>query len=102
MDKWVSILLSAENMWEDSRERMTAAEYPMTEQYRIDRDFYKAQRIYDLYGYEWFRRFIDRCPHIHHLLDDYVPCRKEPQQYQCTMFCHKYDFEKGCTLNATE
>jgi len=31
MDKWISILLTVEHMWEESRERMVAAEYPMTE-----------------------------------------------------------------------
>lgn len=98
MDKWVSILLEVEQMWEESRERAIAARYPMTEQYRIDRDFYKAQRILDLYGYEWFYRFVERCPHIIHLLDDLVPCKREPDLYQCTMFCHKYNFEKGCML----
>lgn len=98
MDKWVNILLEVEQMWEESRERAIAAHYPMTEQYCIDRDFYKAQRILEMYGYEWFRRFIDRCPHIIHLLDDLVPCKREPDLYQCTMFCHKYNFEKGCML----
>lgn len=102
MDKWVSILLTAEEMWENSRERAIAYGYPMTEQYRIERDLYKARRIYDLYGYEWFCQFIERCPHIQNLVDNYVPCEIGPNYHQCTMFCHKYNFEKGCMLYATK
>lgn len=99
------IIVTAEDMWRNSRECAIAralTEDGSYDQYCVERDLYKAKRIFDLYGYEWFRRFIDRCPHIVHLLDDYVPCKQSPDQYQCTMFCHKYNFEKGCTLNATE
>ena len=101
MDEWINILLLSESLWQESREKLIAAELTI-EEYCIRRDLYKAQRIFDLYGYESFRRFVDRCPHIIHLLDEYVPCQYSPDEYQCTMFCHKYDFEKGCTLNATE
>ena len=99
------IIETAEDMWKESREYQISAELIADEdydQYKIDRDLYKARRIFDLYGYDWFCRFIERCPHISHLLDEYVPCKQYPEQYQCTMFCHKYDFKKGCTLNATE
>ena len=102
MDKWISILITAENMWQESREKAVATECYTTDEYCITRDLYKARRIFDLYGYESFRRFVDRCPHIINLVDDYVPCNQLPERYQCTMFCHKYNFEKGCTLNATE
>lgn len=99
------IIETVEDMWKESREYQISAELIADgdyDQYKIDRDLYKARRIFDLYGYDWFCRFIERCPHISHLLDEYVPCKQYPEQYQCTMFCHKYNFEKGCMLNATE
>ena len=69
--------------------------------YRIHRDIYKAERIYSMYGYEYFANFVKQCPHIGGLLDSYVPCMSITQG-QCTVFCHKYSLEKGCTLNATK
>lgn len=100
MDKWVSILLEVEEMWEGSRERMAAAWYPMTEDYRRERDFYKARRILDLYGYDYFRKFVERCPHILDLIEQYgySPC--ETGDGNCSMMCIFYK-NGGCT-NATK
>lgn len=102
MDKWTMIIMEMEDMWHNSIEYKIVPPSYSAKEYRIERDIYKAQRIYDLHGYDYFLRFLRQCPHIIEFMDDYVPCKREPQQYQCTMFCHKYDFEKGCTLNATE
>ena len=78
MDEWINILLLSESLWQESREKLIAAELTI-EEYCISRDLYKARRIFDLYGYEHFRRFVDRCPHIIHLLDEYVPCKYSPE-----------------------
>lgn len=95
------ILQEAEEMWNCSATaNALRSQEASIEEYRRERDAYKARRIYDIHGYDWFRRFVERCPHIQDLLDEHVPCRNE--HYQCTMFCHKYDFEKGCMLNATK
>ena len=85
-------------MWYQSEEYKISK---LEKNYKEIRDIYKAQKIYELYGFEIFGKFVKQCPHIINLLDDYVPCKKE-HNVQCTMFCHKYNFEKGCTLNATE
>lgn len=102
MDKWTTIILEMEDMWHDSAEYKFMPIDISSEDYRKQRDIYKARRIYDMYGFDYFSRFIKQCPHIHNDLDSYVPCLREPHKFQCTMFCHKYDFEKGCMLNATE
>lgn len=96
MDKWISILLTVEEMWENSCERAIAYAYPMTDQYCRDRDMFKARHIYELYGYEYFLQFVNRCPHIHDILGEYLPCRNDGQ---CVIFCKFY--EGGCTY-ATE
>lgn len=96
------ILLDAEDMWAKSAQYKYMPLDTPTEEYRIQRDIFKAERIYSLYGYEYCVRFIKQCPHILPYMDDYVPCIKEPYAYQCTMFCHKYDFEKGCLKYANE
>lgn len=100
MDEWIRVLLTVEEMWEGSRERMIAAQYPMTEDYRRDRDFYKARRILDLYGYDYFRMFVERCPHILDLIEQYgySPC--EQDDGNCSMMCIFYK-NGGCT-NATK
>lgn len=101
MDKWTLILLEAEEMWASSAaaSSLRIKGVPCGT-YAQERDLFKASRIYDLYGYEYFRRFIDRCPHIIDMFDDIVPCSKKDTQ--CSMFCHKYDFERGCTKYANE
>ena len=102
MDKWVNILSEMEDKWHESTEYKYL---PLTidyNEYKIQRDLYKAQQIYETYGMETCMRFINQCPHILPYIDNYVPCKKEPHRYQCSMFCPKYDFKKGCTLNATE
>lgn len=100
MDKWVSILLEVEEMWEGSRERMAAAWYSMTDDYRRERDLYKARRILDMYGYEYFRKFVECCPHIKDLIEQYgySPC--ETGDGNCNMICIFYQ-NGGCT-NATK
>lgn len=70
--------------------------------YDIRRDTYKARQIYALYGYKRFYKFIQERPHIFEIMRDYVPCRNEECQFQCTMFCYKYDKERGCALNVNE
>ena len=95
------ILLEMEDVWHTSEEyKFCPIDMPHNE-YKIKRDCYKAQRIYELYGFEYFGRFVIHCPHIQNLMDDYVPCKRE-QNIQCTMFCHKYDVKKGCMLNAAK
>lgn len=102
MDKWTQIILEMEDMWHNSAEYKYMPLNIPKEDYIKQRDLYKAERIYDLYGYDYFFKFIQSCPSTHEFLDSFVPCKREPHKFQCTMFCHKYDFEKGCTLNATE
>ena len=99
MDKWVRIILEAEDMWAASAEATSLAtkEIPV-EVYKQKRDIFKARRIYDLYGYEYFNQFISRCPHIIDKFNDLVPCNTKDGIANCTMYCHKYDFEKGCVL----
>lgn len=89
MDKWTSILLTVKEMWEVSCEHLLA-DYT-TDEYVRKRDEFKARRIYDLYGYEWFMKFIGRCPHI---AQDFLPCNKNDGQ--CSMLCLNY--KGGCSL----
>ncbi len=99
MDKWTMIIMEMEDMWHNSVEYRVVPSSYTAKEYRIERDIYKAQRIYDLYGYDYFMRFLQQCPHIIEFMDNYVPCKKQgPHQNQCTMFCHRYNLEKGCTL----
>ena len=100
MDEWTRIVLEAEEMWANSAAaRSLSARELDPHDYNRMRDQYKAHRIYTLYGYVRFCQFVERCPHIINDFDDLVPCKRDNQ---CDMFCHKYNFEKGCTLNATE
>lgn len=62
------MLLEMEDMWAVSaEERSLSARGIATEDYTRERDSYKARRIYDLYGEEYFLRFVERCPHIANL-----------------------------------
>ena len=92
----MNILLDMDDMWEKSAEYRLMPLNTDEQTYRQKRDMYKAQRIYSLYGYDFFSRFIKERPHLYDLLDNYVPCNREP--HQCTIFCHKYNKEKGCML----
>lgn len=67
------------------------------QKYRVERDTFKADRIFALYGYDYFLRFVERCPHIQEMMKKYKPC--DQNNGQCTMFCALYK-EGGCT-NAT-
>ena len=69
------------------------------QKYRVERDTFKADRIYALYGYDYFLKFVERCPHIQEMAKTYLPCEREAGA-QCTMFCLNYD-EGGCK-NATK
>ena len=98
MDKWTTILLEVEGMWEaDSYAGYLARIGCDPQYYRQERDMFKADRIYALYGYDYFLRFVERCPHIQEYAKKYKPCDQNNEQ--CTMFCAQY--EGGCT-NATK
>ena len=99
MDKWTLILLEVEGMWEaDSYAQYLGQIGCDPQKYRIERDTFKADRIYALYGYDYFLRFIERCPHIQEMAKKYLPC-KQNKDGQCTIFCINY--EGGCK-NATD
>jgi hypothetical protein len=51
------IVEAVESMWEKSRECIIAKSKSYDE-YCIERDLYKARRIFDLYDYEWFYKFV--------------------------------------------
>ena len=92
------ILLEVEGMWEaDSHAGYLARIGCDPQYYRQERDKYKADRIYALYGYDYFMRFVERCPHIQEYAKKYKPC--DQNNGQCIMFCAQY--KGGCT-NATE
>lgn len=92
------ILLEVEGMREaDSYAGYLARIGCDTQYYRQERDKYKADRIYALYGYDYFMRFVERCPHIQEYAKKYKPC--DQNNGQCIMFCAQY--KGGCT-NATE
>lgn len=99
MDKWTLILLEVESMWEtDSYAAYLGQNGCDLMKYRIERDTFKADRIYALYGYDYFLKFIERCPHIQEMVEKYLPC-EHSENAQCNMFCINY--EGGCK-NATE
>ncbi len=102
MDKWIAIILDMEDCWHESAEYKRLPSTLSEEEYRRIRDVYKAEHIYHMYGFEYFYKFVKLSPHITDLLDEYVPCKRDEEHFQCTMFCHRYDFKKGCMLNATE
>lgn len=101
MDKWVEIIFEAEDMWRNSAEALSIARRGVTtEEYRRERDIFKARRILDMYGYDYFRMFVERCPHILDLIESfgYSPC--ERGDGNCSMMCIFYK-NGGCT-NATK
>ena len=94
VDKWTMILLEVEGMWEaDSYAGYLGQIGCDPLYYRQERDKYKADRIYALYGYDYFLRFVERCPHIQEYAKKYKPC--DQNGGQCTMFCAQYT-EGGC------
>ena len=98
MDNWTLILLEVESMWEaDSYAQYLSQISCDPQKYRIERDTFKADRIYALYGYDYFMRFVERCPHIQEYAKKYKPC--DQNNGQCMMFCAQY--KGGCT-NATK
>ena len=94
MDKWSKILLDADEMWEKS----ATSHHTSMEEYEVRKDTFKAERIYSLYGYEWFVKFVEERPHIHKLLHNHHPC--DLNDGQCTIFC--YFFKNGGCNYATE
>lgn len=96
MDKWISILLETEDMWrQDSYSHYLSQINCDTQTYRIERDMFKAERILALYGYDYFSRFVERCPHIQEMIKKYKPC--DQNGGQCTLFCALFK-KGGCTL----
>lgn len=96
MDKWTLILLEVEGMWEaDSYAAYLGQIGCDPQKYRVERDTFKADRIYALYGYDYFLRFVERCPHIQEMIEKYKPCDQNGDQ--CTLFCAYYK-KGGCTL----
>lgn len=91
MSEWESILLEAEDIWENCVNGRYAGTWDSDkEKYKIDRDVFKARRIYELYGYNYFLKFIAGCPHIKNYFNDLVPCEDNKHN------------KKECILNATE
>ena len=75
MDKRTSILLEVEDMWEaDSYAAYLGQINCNSQMYRVVRDTFKAERIFALYGYDYFLRFVERCPHIQEIIKKYKPC----------------------------
>lgn len=100
MDKWNEIIFEMEDNWHNSREyKFLPIDIPV-EEYCRQRDLYKAEHIYDMYGEVYFERFLRQAPHIAQDLDWYVPCRRAADA-QCSMFCHKFK-EGGCMSYANE
>ena len=98
MNKWTKIILEMETMWSESAEALLliAAKADM-ETWRKERDAYKARRIYDLYGFDCFLKFVDENPHIREVVKVPAGCTRDGQ---CTFFCYYYG-EGGCK-NATK
>ena len=95
MDKGSEIIFEAEDMWRNSAEALSIQRRSSTtEEYMRERDFYKARRILDMYGYDYFRMFVERCPHILDMIEDYgySPCETDGN---CSMMCIFY--KGGCT-----
>ena len=66
MDKWTLILLEVEGMWEaDSYAAYLGQIGCDPQKYRVERDTFKADRIYALYGYDriflYDADFISEC-----------------------------------------
>lgn len=96
MDKWTAIILDMEDMWAKSAQYKHFPLNTSKEEYELERDLFKVRRIYDMYGYEYCMRFANEHPAVKAYLEDYVPCQREPHKHQCTIFCHKYNYERGC------
>ena len=98
MSFWSSILIEMEEAWHESEEYKYFPLSASANEYKFARDSYKARRIYEQYGVESFRKFIEQHPHMSDLIE-YVPCERL-QDAQCTIFCHNY--KNGGCKDATE
>ena len=96
------IELDMEDMWAKSAQYKHFPLSASKDYYELERDLFKIRRIYDIYGYKYALKFAELHPDTKAYLDQYVPCQSPMNAGQCTMFCHKYDCEKGCILNATK
>ena len=96
------IELDMEDMWAKSAQYKHFPLSASKDYYELERDLFKIRRIYDIYGYKYALKFAELHPDTKAFLDQYVPCQQPMNAGQCTMFCHKYDCEKGCTLNAAK
>ena len=96
------IELDMEDMWAKSAQYKHFPLSASKDYYELERDLFKIRRIYDIYGYKYALKFAELHPDTKAYLDQYVPCQQPMNAGQCTMFCHKYDCEKGSTLNATK
>lgn len=103
MDTMIMMLSDMERAWTNSSECLWAVRSNISfEEYEKMKGNYMGERIYMTHGYDYLRKFMDYYPEIEYDLDECVPCKRVPHLDQCTMFCHKYNFEKGCMLNATK
>lgn len=95
MSKWIMIISDAEDKWMNSAEsRSVSARCLDAKIYKRERDIFKARYIYETYEYDYFLRFVERCPHIQDLIKEYLPCNQGEQN--CNIFCNFY--KGGCML----
>ena len=99
-NKYAKIIAELEENWSNSAEALS---YNKSEigswQYTKARDLYIAHQILDMYGYDYFKYFVNNSPHIYDILQiiTNVPCDKA--EGQCSMLCHYY--QRGCVINVT-
>lgn len=68
-------MLEMEDLWAESAEvRSLSAREINAKEYSKMRDTFKANHILALYGYDYFIKFVERCPHIQEMLTKYKPC----------------------------
>lgn len=57
--------------------------------YNLKRDDFKARRIFEECGYDWFVQFVHMNePQLDYLLDELYPC--ESADAQCNLFCKRF------------
>ena len=92
MDKWTAIILEAEEYWKEiAATEGIGASCPDARTYSKLRDEYKAEFILKEYGYEYFDKFVKRCPHIQDSVKKMLIC---VDGEQCRLDCIYY--EGGC------
>ena len=102
MKSYEMIEWEMDELWAESAERKWLEETRAQDHtYQNMKDTYKAMRVYSLYGFDMFERFVKERPHIIGLLECFVTC-KTNEDGQCTYACHYYDKEKGCMLDAAK